>query len=615
MGGISLLSHERLTNNLNYIINEEKKMTRWSNIAELTAEARKNFHEIIINHTQYIVSVMVTLERLNREISELKHFPLQPDEVYRIDEVEKSERKFKSALFAYREEIRDGYTGASAREMERITLKAADEVANIAAMSVRDESKLVQERNKTIFTQTRRTNKLLITGLFVGIFFVVAIVGFMNWALARPIKRLTDSMQRVAEGDFSQRIEIVSQDEVGQLTSNFNRMAEDLERLTAAIKTTQQLLKEVTDGIEEGIMLLSRDFQILWANKKIYELTGLKEGEIIGSHCYRITHHLEEPCKAPYDICPVYEVLKTGKLVSVIHTHFDKKGKEFYAEVTAYPIRDAEGNIIQFVHLVRDVTEKIRAERELEEAYRKLKSTQAQLIQSAKMASVGQLAAGLAHEINNPLTGVLNNAQLIKMQIEQGVDSSILEFKEIIDVIEESALRCKNITKSLLDFSRASKASIQPLSINEAIENVVKLIEHELRLENITIQKELQASLPPVRGNFQLLQEVFMNIIVNARWAIQKKSKTEAGFITIKTQYDAGEGRVNIFISDTGVGIPDEALNKIFDPFFTTKEIGEGTGLGLSVVYGIIKEHQGTIEVESQLGKGTTFKITLPVVK
>jgi two-component system NtrC family sensor kinase len=263
--------------------------------------------------------------------------------------------------------------------------------------------------------------------------------------------------------------------------------------------------------------------------------------------------------------------------------------------------------------LAQEVTERQTAEEELRSTLEQLKETQAQLIQSAKMASIGQLAAGLAHEINNPLTGVLNNVQLIKMEMERKADAlSPAELKEILDVIEEAALRCKNITQSLLDFSRASKAVNQPLSLNEIIERVTGLIGQELRLQNITIQTDLKPQLPLIKGNPQLLQQVFMNVITNSQWAIKKKSPTEGGTITIKTEYDSQNDRVNIYISDTGIGMSEEVKKRLFEPFFTTKDVGEGTGLGLSVLYGIIKDHQGTIEVESQVNKGTTFKISLP---
>ena len=321
--------------------------------------------------------------------------------------------------------------------------------------------------------------------------------------------------------------------------------------------------------------------------------------------------------------------LKTRDEIGMLATSFNRMTEELQKTTVS---RD---------ELVKEATEREKAEKELKEAYDKLKQvnlelmqersaimnmlkdleeankdlkrTQAQLIQTAKMASIGQLAAGLAHEINNPLTGVLNNVQLIKMEMESKTEAlSPAELKEVLDVIEESALRCKKITQSLLDFSHASKAAIQPILVNEIVEKVINLISYELRLQNIIIQTGFSGQLPLIQGNPQLLQQVFMNLIANSQWAIKKKSGTEGGTITIKTEYDSPKDRVNIYLSDAGIGMSSETVNRLFEPFFTTKEIGEGTGLGLSVLYGIIQGHKGTIEVESEIGKGTTFKISLP---
>jgi two-component system NtrC family sensor kinase len=230
------------------------------------------------------------------------------------------------------------------------------------------------------------------------------------------------------------------------------------------------------------------------------------------------------------------------------------------------------------------------------------------------MASVGILAGGVAHEINNPLVGVLNNVQLIKMMVQENKDFNLEEFKELLDIIEASALRCAKITRSLLDFSRASEGLFKSVSLNELAERVIILIQHELGLQNVIIKKEFANELPLISADSQLLQQAIFDIISNAKWAIQKKSGKQGGTITLKTAYDKENKQVLLYISDTGIGIPQENLERIFEPFFTTKEVGEGTGLGLYIVYNIIKEHKGTITVESQVGQGTTFKISLPAL-
>jgi len=250
---------------------------------------------------------------------------------------------------------------------------------------------------------------------------------------------------------------------------------------------------------------------------------------------------------------------------------------------------------------------------EQEKSNEKLKTTQAQLIQSAKMASVGVLAGGVAHEINNPLTGVLNNVQLIRMMAGQKKDFDIDDFKELLAAIENSALRCKNITEVLLNFSHASKGLFKPLSLNEVIDKVFIFMEHELKLQNVSVRKELQPDLPQIQGDSQLLQQVIFDIVNNAQWAIQNNPGDKTGTVILKTGYDPEKKIVSLFISDNGVGIPKENQDRIFEPFFTTKQVGEGTGLGLSIVYSIIEAHHGTIKVESEVGEGATFRISLPV--
>jgi signal transduction histidine kinase/PAS domain-containing protein len=248
---------------------------------------------------------------------------------------------------------------------------------------------------------------------------------------------------------------------------------------------------------------------------------------------------------------------------------------------------------------------------------KELKLAHDQVVQSAKMASIGVLAGGVAHEINNPLSGVLNNVQLINMLAKEKKDCSVRDVRELLDVIEEAATRCKKITESLLNFSHISKGISEKLAINEILDNVLGLIEHELSLQNIIVKKDLLADLPLVSGDPQLLQQVFFDLIANARWAMQKKfeDKPGQGTIAIKTEYETIGHSVGITISDNGIGISKGNIARVFEPFFTTKDVGEGTGLGLSIVYSIVKSCGGTIEVVSEVGLGTQFKIKMPVAQ
>ena len=259
-------------------------------------------------------------------------------------------------------------------------------------------------------------------------------------------------------------------------------------------------------------------------------------------------------------------------------------------------------------------------EEKIIERTRQLEEAQAQLIQSEKLSAIGQLAAGVAHELNNPLGGILGYAQftlekLRKYAPDTTTQKEIDSFIRYVSDIEVQARRCKTIVQNLLRFSRSSRiVELEEIDINRAVEETLSFVEHQLRINQIELAVQLAPGLPRIQGNTGQLQQVFTNLIINAMHA----SKPGAT-ISISSRFSPalGEfgGAVEIAVSDQGHGIAPQHMKKIFEPFFTTKEVGKGTGLGLSVSYGIVKEHGGEISVESELGKGTTFTIVLPVQK
>ncbi len=226
-----------------------------------------------------------------------------------------------------------------------------------------------------------------------------------------------------------------------------------------------------------------------------------------------------------------------------------------------------------------------------------------QLIRSERLATLGQLAAGVAHEINNPLSGVLTYIRLMRKRLEKKSEDG--DFRRYLDIMEKETDRCTTIVRNLLDFARQSKPNLKSVNVNQIINESLELLAHKLHLQNVEVEKRY-GDLPQIIADFAQLQQVFMNIIINAAEAMENGGK-----LTIITRTAFSAKMVEIEFTDTGKGIPAESLPKIFDPFFTTKP--KGTGLGLSVVYGIINRHQGQIEVKSEVNKGTTFTIRLPV--
>ncbi|MBI3291613.1 MAG: HAMP domain-containing protein [Elusimicrobia bacterium] len=233
-----------------------------------------------------------------------------------------------------------------------------------------------------------------------------------------------------------------------------------------------------------------------------------------------------------------------------------------------------------------------------------LERLQTQVIQMHRMSALGQVAGGVAHELNNPLTGVLGPAQLLKQQLPLGNPH-----REMIERIEASALRCRKIVRELLDFARPTKLEMEEVNLTALWEDTLALCHSDLSVHNITVQKNLLAGLPLVRGSRQSLQQVFLNLVTNA-W----QAMPGGGTLTITTRLVAN-GWVETLVADTGLGIPRQHLTRVFEPFFTTKETGHGTGLGLSVSYGLIQRHGGSLEAQSEgAGKGTTFVVRLPSV-
>jgi two-component system NtrC family sensor kinase len=252
-------------------------------------------------------------------------------------------------------------------------------------------------------------------------------------------------------------------------------------------------------------------------------------------------------------------------------------------------------------------------EQKVEEASQELQIAHAEAARSEKLASVGLLAAGIAHELNNPLTGVLTFAHLVRKNLPDDSRDA-----EDLDLVISETKRCATIIRRLLDFSREKTPEKAYHDLNEIIRNTVQLIEQPAQVANIEIITDLDENLPPVWLDEDLIKQVIMNMLVNARHAIESE-----GTITIKTRSCGEDGcpdsirptenMAEITITDTGCGIPAEKLNKVFDPFFTTKGVGKGTGLGLSVSHGTVTSHRGTIEVDSEVGIGTTFRIYLAI--
>jgi two-component system NtrC family sensor kinase len=266
-------------------------------------------------------------------------------------------------------------------------------------------------------------------------------------------------------------------------------------------------------------------------------------------------------------------------------------------KISKIPMRVDNAEVTHVITVGEDITE----QKKMNEA----------VIHAEKLASIGRLAAGVVHEINNPLATIAACSEALTARVEDLDDASLNEdFGEYLQIIRDEAFRCKTITNSLLEFSHQRQAEKLTTDVNQIIEQTLQLIKHHPKLGKMDLSKELDYSLTPVYVNAGQMKQIFIALISNAFDAMEGQ-----GRLTIRTAWHESEieRAVCVQFSDTGCGIPAEHLPKIFDPFFTTKPLGRGTGLGLSVCYGIVSEHGGRIEVDSIEGEGTTFRVLLPV--
>jgi two-component system NtrC family sensor kinase len=328
---------------------------------------------------------------------------------------------------------------------------------------------------------------------------------------------------------------------------------------------------------------------------------GLVEVVLIGIFIVFFTRHfVETPIHSLIDGTRAISEMKLDQPMT-IHSSVELEELSHSLNVMRERLRSAMAEKAQFTQ---------RLESKVEERTAQLRAAQQKLIQADRLASLGQLAASVAHEINNPVSGVLNLAMLMQRILkDDGIPPGrVEEFRRYLGQVATETTRVGRIVSDLLSFSRRSKPQSTEADLNAIVTSTASLVAHKLDLAGVAVDLDLAEGLPTIRCDASQIQQVVMNLVLNGAEAIKG-----GGRLTVRTRTDPGAARVVLEVTDTGSGIPPELLSKIFDPFFTTKEEGKGVGLGLAVVYGIVNAHGGEIEVASRLGLGSTFRVTLPL--
>jgi PAS domain S-box-containing protein len=426
--------------------------------------------------------------------------------------------------------------------------------------------------------------------------------------IARPVRALAEGAAAISRGELHQQILPSRSDEIGQLALAFNHMADQLFRQRTAIETAhselqhhfQELgdLKSYTDSILEsitsGIITLDLEGRVVTMNAAAELLTGLFGPEAVGRYCTEVFSHSPEVVEV------LMETLGNRTGVTSASLRLTRRpGTSLPIELSAAPLRGAEGKDLGVVAIFKDVT----VVHELE----------AELRRSDRLAALGTLAAGLAHEIKNPLSSLQTFTRLISRKFNDQ------RFRETFErVVPRELDRINAIVERLLELARPHRLSLKPVHVPVLLERVLDLYTNQIDAKEITVQREYAPDLPAIQGDTEHLYQAFLNLVANALEAMNT-----GGRLTLRANWSEAKDwsplarraptrGVKIEIEDSGIGISLPAADRIFNPFFTTKETG--TGLGLALTHKIIEDHGGTITFRSSPGVGTTFRLLLPMI-
>jgi two-component system, NtrC family, sensor kinase len=371
-------------------------------------------------------------------------------------------------------------------------------------------------------------------------------------------------------------------------------LAREVERRTAEAESQRRFTEAIIDSLPVSLYAVDRRYRVVaWNRNRELGGQGIPRRDVLGRDVFEVlSRQPREAMEEEFE-----RAFATGEIERIEQESRARDGSTRHWLVSKVPMRIDGEEVSHVITVGEDITERVVASRAV--------------ARSEKLAAVGRLAAGVVHEINNPLATIAACAEALETRVAEGVygaSADADDLREYVQLIRAEAFRCKQITNGLLDFSRARQAQRTTVSVAEVVESAARLLQHQKRGAAVEIKVEVAGGLPTVSGDSGQLQQAVIILAENAVDAMP-----EGGTLTLRARPGADEeGGVVLEVEDTGHGIAPEIREKIFDPFFTTKEVGRGTGLGLAVCYGIVTEHGGRIAVDSAVGRGTAFSVWLP---
>lgn len=443
----------------------------------------------------------------------------------------------------------------------------------------------------------RERNAFLGTLAAVTLVLIALVSVLIHRTVSQPLGELTERISTLASGKPIEDVAISGRDEVARLSQAFNALGRSLDEARRRLVEEAEHAGNIVQSITDGIIGLDAAGRIRTWNRALVDRYGVSEPEVLGQPLFDAF-----PALAGEGLQSEVESLLSGEKPTVLLRHFEHETRHrgrVVLNIRGNVLRRATGDVMGAVLAVEDVTDRVALAQEVQQA--------------EKLAVVGQLAAGIAHQIGTPLNVISGSAEYLMM--EWGDEKPRPQELEIIIAQTD---RITKLIQQLLNFARPARMELRSLDLNELLQALLTLTEHQIAKGQIGVQTDFASDLPPIPGDANQLEQAFLNIVINAWHAMPSGGRLTLGTRAVPASDRhrrvgrAAQAGVEVVIRDTGTGIAPEHIERIFDPFFSTKGVGKGTGLGLAISRRIVEDHHGSIEVDSAVGRGTTFTIWLP---
>jgi len=565
---------------------DEDLLRRWYDVNEIIQEAKDRLYDYQLGKIQSIAGIDLLLFKAIDEVATIRRENTNRDSFANIDDLLRGAHSFRDLLALHRQQK----IGSSLVDENALLL--ANRMVLLARSEMSEINNGVERQHRQMLRQTVVYQRILVVGLIFSTLATAFIALSMIRALASPIRMLVAGTERLASGDLQYQVTVDSKDEIGKLATSFNRMATELDYSRNELLMAKSYTDNILRSMINALVVVDETGRIETINEATCTLLGYSRNELLG--------------RAVADLFAegYFERFAFDKFMGQI-SGMQQESVFLTREGTAIPmllsgsvLRDSQRDVVGLVLVAQDIT------------------MQSEAVRAGHLASLGELAAGVAQEINNPLNSIINFAQILLDELH---DDGQVRSEDILEKIISEGDRVSGIVRGLLSFSREEEKRREVIGVADIIQETLQFSESQLKKDGIHLSIDIQPGTHSFSGHFQQLQQVLLNVINNARYALNEKFPGKHPgkklCITAMDRMSNNEIWTVLEIVDFGTGISEEVLKKIKNPFFSTKPTGKGTGLGLSISHGIMTDHGGQLLVDSVQGEWTKITLLLPVVQ